>query len=264
MDRAFYRKQLNDILSFFEQNYISSDSLLCQEQTRALPPSYKKDPLPSAPQRAASPAVRPYEPSPPTKERTDQGIQAPLPTKLPPANAEVVFEKIAPAARGKDLSTQEVLGKIRKTFSYMEIEETPPSDEIGRLKANLWREELKPVDVFLFHFAEDQESDGLMQNLSAAITRDLLPCKIWKVALWEKKFSWETFFHLYHPKLIISSPALLRHGSLLKFYRENLSSSEKFLSQCPLLLTAPLTTYLTSPEQKKTLWKDLCLMLKKN
>jgi hypothetical protein len=79
---------------------------------------------------------------------------------------------------------------------------------------------------------------------------------------WEDKKEWNRFFILYKPRLILGDPNLFQIKNLLPFYKENAVSKQMFLNSHPFMLLKPLSNYLDTPEHKKSLWNDLCTILK--
>lgn len=245
-------------LQYIKEEYNSGTSILCGDESYPFfkglsPPKVKKIPDPKLNQK------------PPVQ------IGASLSTKRVPS-AQV--KEIIPAKK-IDIAPQEPITKqpsdpfpedikkqVEKHLPYIKIIKSIPSDEGAQILASAWKHPCAKGTVLLFSFTPSPTEKSFLSNIKKAIESRFCSCEIIDVKEWEDKKEWNRFFILYKPRLILGDPNLFQTKNLLPFYKENAVSKQMFLNSHPFMLLKPLSTYLDTPEHKKSLWNHLCSILK--
>lgn len=244
-----YQTLLSDTIRFIKENYAPADTILVPSRARAAPspaPVQKKQaPAPeikvhAAPAAPIPAAKKPDEPPPPPRE----------PLQLQPLDAPLVE---------KGDSLRELLATVAPNFS---LRETPPDDAGARAIRNHWKEEAQAAAVVLLSFGENEKELRFYQNITAAINQSLLPAKLVDGRRLEKEKKWDSFLASAQLQWILLPQDQLKKGmDLLRHFRENPATAEKFLGATPLFFLASPAVYFKQPELKRTLWETLCTRL---
>jgi hypothetical protein len=238
---------LNDTLRFLEESFEPGANFLVKSSQVHLKRAKKveKEPL-QVPKKIAS--IPLPAPPPPPKEKP----QAPLFSKA--MEKEPV---VKPALGVESLSSA-----IKDLFPGFTTHKEPPKDKDLRVDP-IYKKVLQ-AEVVLFSFREGKESDLFLQNISLAITSHFTPAAVLDVKKWELvEEHFDLFFKQGKAKFFIGSETVYKKSYLLPFLKEIPSSSQRFLSDRPLLLLRPFESYFNNPLQKKELWNTLCTALKK-
>ncbi len=241
-----YQKLVRDTARFIKENYAPGDSLLVPSRASAPPP-----PAPVQKKQTYTPPPKVEIPLP---QATPKKVEEPQPTREPlhlqPLEAPLVEKAEA---------LRELLTKIAPDFA---LRETPPDDTGAQRIRNHWKEETQAAAVVLLSFGETEKELLFYKNIAQAINQSLMPAKLVDGRRLEKEKKWDSFLESSQLKWILVSQDQLKKGmDLLRHYRENPATSEKFLGQASLLLIAPPATYFKQPGLKRTLWETLCTRL---
>ncbi|MCX6987330.1 MAG: hypothetical protein NT065_04150 [Chlamydiae bacterium] len=245
-------------LQYIKEEYNSGTSILCGDESYPFfkslsPPKVKKiaDPRPNQkpPAQIAAPLSPKRVPFVQVKEiisdqKIDIAPQEPI-TKQP-----------------SDPFPEDLKKQVEKHLSYIKIIKNIPSDEGAQILASGWKHPCAKGGVLLFSFTQSPNEKSFLSNIKKAIESHFCSCEIIDVKEWEDKKEWNRFFILYNPRLILGDPNLFQTKNLLPFYKENAVSKQMFLNSYPFMLLKPLSTYLDTPEHKKSLWNQLCTILK--
>ncbi len=255
-----YQTLLSDTVRFIKENYAPGDCLLVPSRAPAAPPPLpapvqkKQTPAPPTP---AVPAVTiPAPPSAPVAALPKKTEEAPPP---PIAHPPLHLQPLEAPLVEKAEALRELLAKVAPDFV---MRETPPDDAHAQRIRNHWKEEVQAAPVVLLTFGENEKELRFFQNIARAVNQSLLPAKLVDGRRLEKEKKWDSFFDSSQLKWILLSQDQLRTGTdLLRHFRENPATAEKFLGRASLLLLAPPAAYFKNPELKRTLWETLCTRL---
>ncbi len=246
-----YRALISDSLRFIKQNYAPGDSLLVPASAAAPPP-----PLPPTVQKRQSPEVVAPPLAPPKKiatpiappKKVEEAPHAPL--HLQPLEAPLIEKADA---------LKELLAKIAPDFA---LKESPPDDTAAVRIRNRWKEQSEATAVILLTFTESDKELQFYQNVARAIDLTLQPAKCLDGRRLEKEKKWDLFLESAQLKWILVSQDQLKKGmDILRHFRENPATAEKFLGHASLLLIPPPAAYFKEPSLKRTLWETLCTRL---
>ncbi len=242
---------LNDTLRFLQENFEPDASLLVKPSQVHLKRAKKvaKEPAPPVFKTASIPLPAP---PPPPKEEEKEKPQAPLFSKA--VEKEPVVKPT--------LGIESLSSAIKDLFPGFTTHKEPPKDKDLRVDP-IYKKVLQ-AEVVLFSFREGKESDLFLQNISLAITSHFTSAAVLDVKKWELvEEHFDLFFKQGKAKFFIASETLYKKSCLLPFLKEIPASSERFLSDRPLLILQPFESYFNNPLQKKELWNTLCTALKK-
>lgn len=251
---------VSDTLEHITSAYTKGQSLLISEESHAFFSSLKKTPVLPTPQPAPITAPRP--PVIIEKHAEPAPILKPKPSS--PPKIEVVASPIKPKEGPSTDFSEEIKKQLQKLLPHVTVVRDVPSDDEATLISESWKQPTKYASVLIFSFSESPETEKFLFNVKKAIEAHFCSCAIIDTKTWEDKKEWDAFFTIHNPKLIISSPEVFKTKQLLTYYKENVSSKERFLHSHPFMLLLSLSTYIKQPEQKKVLWNSLCNLLKKN
>lgn len=158
----------------------------------------------------------------------------------------------------KHTDNQHLKTLISQAAPHVKLCDHIPDDAQAKKIANMWKEDLKDIDVILLSYGQTAQELKFLQNVTEAINDLLLKAKCIDALRFEKENKWPLFFSSFSVKLIIAPERhLWTKTHLTQFYRENPASNLHFLEQTPLLLLAPISHYLKNPTLKKQLWKSI-------
>ncbi|HEY5259188.1 MAG TPA: hypothetical protein VIJ46_00955 [Rhabdochlamydiaceae bacterium] len=244
-----YQKLVSDTARFLKENYAPGDSLLVPSRAPAPPPpapvQKKQTYIPPPKSEAPLAAQKKVEEAPPP-----QPLPVREPLHLQPLEAPLIEKAEA---------LRELLAKVAPDFA---LKETPPDDTGAQRIRNHWKEEMQAAAVVILSFGETEKELLFYKNIAQAINQSLLPAKLVDGRRLEKEKKWDSFLESSQLKWILISQDQLKKGmDLLRHFRENPATSEKFLGQASLLLIAPPATHFKQPGLKRTLWETLCTRL---
>jgi hypothetical protein len=241
-----YRQLIQDVRAAALENHPSGKILLTahhfeRAQTPSLPPK-----------QIATPSSLPPPPvSKITKPQEVKVVTAPvIPSRPVPVKAEVK----APAP----LPQNDLKQLLRKVAPHMRIVDEIPSDESARKIVGSWKEEEFSEEVALLFFEEIEEEILLIRNLGNAINTRLKSARVLDGREIERENKWGQLFSSVKLRFIISSPLLSNYPLLMQHYQER---GGMFLAKIPLHILDPVSSYLTNPALKISLWQKLSTLL---
>ncbi|NDD58151.1 MAG: hypothetical protein EBZ47_02705 [Chlamydiae bacterium] len=157
--------------------------------------------------------------------------------------------------------SEELHKEIANIFPNIKISKQIPCDSKAQIIAESWKQPSPQAKILLFSFSHSKPSNIFFQNIKIATEAHFDSVAIIDMATWTEKNNWDSFFKIHTPGLIITSPEIYQYKDILKYYRENPVTQERFLGSSKLLLTKPLSEYLKYPENKKKLWNEICMNL---
>lgn len=206
-------------------------------------------------------------------------VPTPVPIHRPPAAKQVqdapapkihtsqpVESKEAVAAAPKaqtDRPSEEMWKILKKIVPNISLSDQAPDDQIAKQVASAWKEKLPDTDVVLLVLNTLPDTVELMKNLAKAIQKDLGTVKLMTGDRLEQEKRWDLFFQKNTFRLILASPGIQQYPELLKHYRMLPAQQTAFLGNIPLVVLEPASSYKDSADKKLSLWKTLCLMLKR-
>lgn len=170
-------------------------------------------------------------------------------------------EEVKPAKA--DFSAMRAL--ISQHAPQLKIAKEAPSDEKAKVASHLY--EIFPAgkECAILSFAKSNREKLLLQNLSEAIDRTLIPAELIDGNMLEEKRLWDLFLQGFDIKVIIADPNELRtKEALLLFYREKPATGEFFLGNIRIVPCLNPSHYLQNPQEKKELWNLLTREIRRN
>lgn len=167
-------------------------------------------------------------------------------------------------------SFQDVWQVVEKMHPSLHLCKNYPDDKIANEIAEKWKYANKAAPIMLVHNSEKKEEISFLQNVAKALQiyfypDEIAPAKMVSAHTWEEKNTWNDFFDQSEIQMILIGQDILDRSTHLKaHYREDEKTAKKYLSHIPLMILQPLSSYITNPLQKKSLWKDLCQMMQIN
>jgi hypothetical protein len=245
-------------LQYIKEEYNSHTSILCGDESHPFfkslsPPKVKKIADPKPHQKPPIQVALPLSPKPIPSSQVKEIIPA---KKIDIAPQEPITQQHA------DPFPEDIKKQVEKYLPYIKIIKSIPSDEGAQMLACAWKHSSAKDAVLLLSFTHSPIEKSFLSNIKKAIESHFCSCDIIDVKEWEDKKEWNRFFILYKPRLILGDPNLFQIKNLLPFYKENAVSKQMFLNSHPFMLLKPLSNYLDTPEHKKSLWNDLCTILK--
>lgn len=158
---------------------------------------------------------------------------------------------------------EEIAKVLRKIAPALPISDQIPDDRIAKEVSTAWKEKLPGIDVVLIVLNNHPDTIELMKNLAKAIQKDLGAVKLLSGDRLEQEKRWAPFFQTNSFRLVIASLGIEHYPELLKHYRALPSLQSAFLANIPLIVLEHPSAYTESSNKKISLWKSLCLMLKK-
>lgn len=229
-ERNEYRQLVSDTLAYIKQEYPNPPPSRPAPQKKAEPPKEVK--------------VQPPVPKPPIPKIEVEA--KPRPQVQPPAEP-----------------MEELRRLIQKTAPTLPLHREIPSDELAQQVANRWKQAAHLSEVMVLSFGENGQSLAFLQNLARAIDIDLRPAELIDTVKMDKEKKWEPFFESESLKWIIApSRSIGKSSELVRFYRENPATQERFLGNIPIFFLSPFQDYFKNPALKRSLWNTLCQMLK--
>ncbi len=240
---------LTDTLRFLKENFDEDTSWI-------VPPSLSH--LKNQSLKVKEPLIAPFqkiEITPPLKEEKKEEPFVPV--------DKTISENPKTIVQTSPLGIDSLSSAVKGLFPQFTTHKTAPLDK--DLRIDPVYKKLLQAEVILFSFREGKESDLFLQNICFAIQAHFCSCAVFDVKKWEiSEGTFDLFFKQKSAKLFIASETLYKKPPLLPFFKENPTSSEKFLAESKLIFLKPFETYLNNPLQKKELWKILCATLKKS
>ena len=240
-----YRHLLSDTIRFIKQNYAPGDTLLVPSTAASSPP-------PPIVLKKQAPEVFIPPPAPPKKiaapKKVEEVPHAPL--HLQPLDAPLIEKADA---------LKELIGKIAPDFA---LKESPPDDTAAQRIRNRWKEQTEATAVVFLTFGESDKELQFYHNVARAVDLTLQPAKCLDGRRLEKEKKWDLFLESTQLKWVLVSQEQLKKGmDILRHFRENPATAEKFLGHASLLLIPPPAAYFKEPSLKRTLWETLCTRL---
>ncbi|MBS0605512.1 MAG: hypothetical protein KF898_05245 [Parachlamydiales bacterium] len=201
------------------------------------------------------------------KPQLEPKASLPSPSKETPAAAKESAISPQPAlkmpAPPAIKPSEEIVKTLRKIAPALHISDQVPDDHTAKQISSAWKEKLSGIDVVLIALNNIPDTIELMKNLAKAIQKDLRNVKLMSGDRLEQEKRWDAFFQTNTFRLIIASSGMEQYPELLKHYKALPAQQSAFLADIPLIVLEHPSAYTESPNKKVSLWKSLCLMLKR-
>lgn len=189
--------------------------------------------------------------------------EEPILIKEPKEKAGSIFvPELPPSAEAVDLSEiRKILTQKHPSIHFLDA---IPSDSEAKKKAKLWeQEQLSQIIILMFN--EGLKHKHFLENLCMAVEVYGWNIKIVNGEDVEKNKKWETVLNSKKLKLVLATNKdIERFVNLKKLYREPIESGKPCtLAGTPVLLIAEPAAYVSEPQLKPMLWKDLKELLAK-
>jgi hypothetical protein len=186
----------------------------------------------------------------------------PLPTPhLPTEKLEierVAILKLEPAPPPPLDTFDDVRKRIKATFATLQILDEVPDDQEAHLIGEQWRRRSSVPEILLLAHEETVQARALLANLAKAIALSIGRCDLISVQQIERSNRWDHYLDPAKVKLIIAPDhAVYGVQPAMDRYREEASTSKRFLSGIPLLLLSDLPRYFHDPKRKAALWQAI-------
>lgn len=201
------------------------------------------------------------------KPQLEPNASLPSPSKETPAAAKESAISPQPALKTPAppaiKPSEEIVKTLRKIAPALHISDQVPDDHTAKQISSAWKEKLSGIDVVLIALNNIPDTIELMKNLAKAIQKDLRNVKLMSGDRLEQEKRWDPFFQTNTFRLIIASSGMEHYPELLKHYKALPAQQSEFLADIPLIVLEHPSAYTESPNKKVSLWKSLCLMLKR-
>ncbi len=259
-----YRKLLQDTLSFTQESAAGSFVLGHSSETQFFSKATKKPIILKTAVRDGK--VMPFDsescitlPSPIAVPRmTIASFQSMSKADNPGVTpTQLKTDSSGPKPQSKESSHLEIKRTLQKIAPRLYLIDQIPDDALAQRLASAWKERIKGVDVVVLVLEQSDEEMLFIKNLAKAIHSELLPTRIITGGRLEQENRWDLFLEKNAFRLIIASSGIQNYPNLLRHSQDQL-----FLGKTPFIALSPAAVYNQAKEEKATLWKKVCQILK--
>jgi len=183
---------------------------------------------------------------------------APLPPPSLPVQEEL--KSIPPPPSPKLKSLPDIRLSIQKALPHMRLKSATTDDSLAKKMARLWEAPYLDAKIVLIAFNETNQGLEFLHNVAHAVDKLLAPTRLINGETYGEQWDLVLGSPLLHT-LLISPWSSWKNSPLSRYYRQNGTTGTHFLGKRPLLFLEPASHYLTNPELKRKLWKELNMRL---
>ena len=252
MDRAFISLQLKHLV---DETLTYIHELEGKEQAIPLKKETFARALPKEEKIAAEPPKKLLVSHEPEK-------QAPVALNRPIIQTKNIPQPQKKPARELPVDPLSDLFSFFKKSASMLLAQGPiPSDYLAKKIKEGWKNNLVFAQVVIL--AWDESAQQFLEQVAKAIQSHFRPCIMIPIAQFEKEKAYQHFLENENLKLVISPDVdLWNSKQLMSLYHEIPQKKERYLGKKPLLLIPDIKLYFKDPSLKRSLWTQLCQVMK--
>lgn len=193
------------------------------------------------------------------KESTPPELFKPLPLQSEKLEIErAAILKLEPMQSPAQDSFDDVRKRVQTSLSNLQILNEIPDDREARTIAEGWRRRSSVPEILLLAHEESVQARALLANLAKAIALSIGRCDLISVQQIERSNRWDDYLDRSRVRLVVAPDhAIYQVQAAMDRYKEEASTSRRFLGGVPLLLLSDLPRYFHDPKRKAALWQAI-------